>query len=78
MSNEEAIYDCVQKNFETDEEYKFRKEIYDKVFQDTQNKKNALIYSNMWVNILSMQCEYPKEIMENIEKYKPINNIYKI
>ncbi len=65
-----------RKNNETTEQYNFRKNIWMKVYEETHNEESATIYSNIWVNILSLGCEYPSEIMKKIEKYKPENNIY--
>ena len=45
---------------------------------DTKSKQKATLYSNYWVNILSMKCQYPEEIMKQIEKYKPTNDIYDV
>lgn len=59
---------------ETQEQFEFRKSIYLNVFNDIKDHDKALIYSNMWVNILSLECSYPKEIMDEIEKYKPSEN----
>jgi hypothetical protein len=72
------IFDIIKKKFETENQFQFRKSIYDEVFNDTKDKKKALIYSNIWVNILSMECDYPKEVMEQVMKYKPKTNIYKV
>ena len=74
--NFEDVYDIVQKEYETTAQFLFRKDIYDTIFKDTKDKKKALIYSNIWINILSMNCDYPKSILDAIEKYRPKNNIY--
>ena len=76
MENFEDVYDIVQKEYETTAQFLFRKDIYDTIFKDTKDKKKALIYSNIWINILSMNCDYPKNILDAIEKYRPKNNIY--
>lgn len=65
-----------KKAYETEDQFEFRKEIYDEVYNETHDFKKALIYSNIWVNILSLDSEYPKEIMDQIQKYKPRKNIY--
>ena len=70
------IWDLKQKEFEADPQFNFRKEIYDNVFNDKNSKKKATLYSNIWVNVLSMECKYSAEIMKQIEKYKPNHNIY--
>lgn len=75
-SSEDDVYNMCKKDFETDIQYNFRKSIYEEIYKDTNDKKKSLIYSNIWVNILSMSCEYPKEIMKAIEKYRPKTNIY--
>ena len=74
--NFEDVYDIVQKEYETTAQFLFRKDIYDTIFKDTKDKKKALIYSNIWINILSLNCDYPKNILDAIEKYRPKNNIY--
>ena len=76
MNEFEDVYDIVQKDFETNAQFLFRKDIYDTIYNDTKDKKKALIYSNIWINILSMNCDYPKSILDAIEKYRPKNNIY--
>jgi hypothetical protein len=67
-----------KKNNETTKQFEFRKKIYDKIFNDIKNEEKALIYSNMWVNMLSLGCTYPKDILKTIEKYRPSDedNIY--
>ena len=76
MDENDEVYNLEKKDFETDEQFDFRKEIYENVLSDTNSKQKAHIYSNIWVNILSFNCKYSKTIMNKIEKYKPINNIY--
>ena len=77
IDSNDDIWNIKQKEFETDYQFKFRKNIYDNVYNDTHNKQKATLFSNIWVNILSMECQYPNEIMAQIEKYKPKNDIYK-
>ena len=50
-----------------------------KVFEDTNSEILALKYSNIWINILSLECTYQGDVMEEVEKYKPDDedNIYK-
>ena len=67
-----------KKEYETDTEFNFRKQIYDNVYNDTKSKQKATLYSNIWVNMLSMECKYPDELMEKVEKYKPETNIYNV
>lgn len=64
---------------ETTRQFEFRKHLYDKIFNDIKDEEKALIYSNIWVNILSLGCAYPDEVMEKVKKYKPADevNIYK-
>ena len=76
IDENDDIWNLEQKEFEADAQFNFRKEIYDNVFNDTNSKKKATLYSNIWVNILSMECKYSTEIMKQIEKYKPNHNIY--
>ena len=78
IDENDKIWDLKQKEYETDNEFNFRKEIYDKVYDDLKSKQKATLYSNAWVNILSMECQYPEELMEQIEKYKPTTNIYNV
>ncbi len=59
---------------ETTEQYNFRKQIYKAVYDDTRDTEKATIYSNIWINILSLGCEYPAEIMKKVEQYKPDEN----
>ena len=69
-----------QRNNETKEQFLFRKQIFDRVKLDTKDENKALVYSNMWINILSLGCSYADEIMEKIKKYEPTNeeNVYNI
>ena len=78
IDKNDDIWNLVKKDYETDTQYNFRKEIYDNVYNDTKDKQKASLYSNFWVNILSMNCQYPDEIMKQIEKYKPANDIYNV
>jgi hypothetical protein len=59
---------------ETTEQYNFRKKIYKAVYDDTRDSDKSIIYSNIWVNILSLGCEYPAELMTRVEKYRPDEN----
>jgi hypothetical protein len=65
-----------RKQNETKKQFEFRKKIYDEVYDDTKDAETALIYSNIWVNVLSLGCAYPKEVMMRVEKYKPKENIF--
>lgn len=76
MDENDEVFNLVKKDFETEEQFNFRKGIYEKVYSDTHSKQKAHIYSNIWVNILSLNCKYSKTIMNKIEKYKPTKNIY--
>ena len=78
IDENDKIWDIQQKEYETDTQFEFRKQIYDEVFNDTKSKQKATLYSNYWVNILSMNCQYPDEIMKQIDKYKPVNDIYNV
>ena len=78
IDSNDDIWNIQKKEFETDTQFEFRKNIYDNVYNDTHNKQKATLYSNIWVNILSMDCQYPHEIMEQIKKYKPTNDIYNV
>ena len=78
IDENDEIWNLKKKEYETENEFNFRKEIYDKVFNDLKSKQKATLYSNLWVNILSMECKYPEELMEQIEKYKPQTNIYNV
>ena len=78
IDKNDDIWNLVKKDYETDTQYNFRKEIYDNVYNDTKDKQKASLYSNFWVNILSMNCQYPDEIMKQIEKYKPDKDIYNV
>lgn len=68
-----------KKNYETTKQFEFRKGLYDKIFNDIKDEEKALIYSNIWINILSLGCSYPKDVMKLIEIYRPSDedNIYK-
>lgn len=74
----DEVWNLKKKEYETDTEFNFRKQIYDNVFNDTKSKQKATLYSNIWVNMLSMECKYPDELMEKVEKYKPETNIYNV
>jgi hypothetical protein len=82
------LYEVKKRNNETEKQFKFRKNLYNEIYDDLNSNKDikedevskkALIYSNMWINILSLNCSYPDEVMELIHKYKPSDkdNIYK-
>ena len=43
MNEFEDVYDIVQKDFETNAQFLFRKDIYDTIYNDTKDKKKALI-----------------------------------
>jgi hypothetical protein len=68
-----------KRNNETNTQFEFRRRLYDKIFNDIKNEEKAVIYSNIWINILSMDCTYPKDVMEMIEKYRPSDedNVFK-
>ena len=72
------VWNLSRKEYETDSQYNFRKDIYNNVYNDTHSKQKATLYSNFWVNILSMECQYSDEIMKQIEKYKPAKDIYNV
>ena len=78
LDENDEIWNLKKKEYETDTEFNFRKGIYDNVYKDTKSKQKATLFSNIWVNILSMECKYPEELMEQIEKYKPATNIYNV
>ncbi len=78
FNENDEIWNLKKKEYETDAQFNFRKEIYDNVYRDIKSKQKATLYSNIWVNILSMECKYPNELMEKIEKYKPLINIYNV
>ena len=78
LDENDEIWNLQRKEYETDTQFDFRKQIYTNVYNDTKSKQKATLYSNFWVNILSMNCQYPDEIMKQIEKYKPTNDIYNI
>lgn len=63
---------------ETSRQFDLRKKIYDKVFNDLKDEEKALIYSNIWINIFSLGCNYPPEVLDLIEKYRPDDseNVY--
>ena len=78
LDENDDIWNIKQKKYETENEYNFRKGIYEAVYNDIKSKQKATLYSNIWVNILSMECKYPEELMEHIKKYKPKTNIYDV
>ena len=78
LDENDEVWNIKKKEYETDTQFNFRKDIYDKVFEDTKSRQKATLYSNIWVNILSMECKYEDELMEKIEKYKPEKNIYNV
>ena len=78
LDENDDIWNIKQKEYETENEYNFRKGIYDAVNNDIKSKQKATLYSNIWVNILSMECKYPEELLEQIKKYKPKSNIYDV
>ena len=78
IDENDEIWNLNKKEYETDTQFEFRKQIYNNVYNDTHSKQKATLYSNYWVNILSMNCQYSNDIMEKIEKYKPLNDIYNV
>lgn len=78
LDENDEVWNLKKKEYETDTEFNFRKKIYDNVFNDTNSKQKATLYSNIWVNMLSMECKYPDELMNQVEKYKPETNIYNV
>jgi len=76
-NNEDNIYHIhiYKRNYETSKQFDFRKKLYDKIVNDIKDNEKALIYSNIWINILSMGCSYPDEVMKKIEKYRPIDEL---
>jgi hypothetical protein len=74
------IKEITKRNNETQKQYEFRLKIYKNVYDDLKDKDKAIIYSNIWVNIFSLDCKYPDEVMENVEKYRPDDkdNVYLI
>ena len=78
LNENDEVWNIKKKEYETDAQFNFRKDIYDKVFEDTKSRQKATLYSNIWVNILSMECKYEDALMEKIQKYKPEKNIYNI
>jgi hypothetical protein len=52
--------------------------IFLRVYEDTNDENIALKYSNILVNVLSLDCSYQSDVMEKIEKYRPSDeeNIY--
>lgn len=70
-SNEEDdLFDIKKKNNETQKMFLFRKEIYDLILNDTKSKQSAMVFSNIVINKLSMQCNYSQEINELIKPYQ--------
>ena len=72
-AEEEDLYHIhiYKRNNETSEQFGMRKHIYDRIFNDIKDKEKALIYSNIWVNIITLGCTYPNAVMKIVEKYKP-------
>ena len=68
-----------KRNNETEKQFNLRKVLFDRIYNDIKDEEKALIYSNIWINILSLGCSYPREVMQIVEKYKPIDeeNIFK-
>jgi hypothetical protein len=68
-----------KRNNETEKQFTFRKNLFDKIYNDIKDEEKALIYSNIWVNIISLGCSYPKDVMDLIGKYRPADedNIFK-
>ena len=61
-----------KRNNETTEQFEFRRHLYNKILNDIKDEEKALIYSNIWVNIITLGCTYPNEVMKLLEKYKPV------
>jgi len=60
-----------KRNMETSSQFEFRKQIFYKIYNEEKDEERALIYSNIWVNIISLGCTYPREVMDLVKKYKP-------
>jgi len=72
-------FKCLKKkNNETSEQFLFRAKLFLKVFDDTNDVNTSLKFSNIWINILSLNCSYQKDVMELVEKFRPSDeeNIY--
>lgn len=67
-----------RKRGETEKQFKFREDLYNQILKDTSKCDKAIIYSNTIVNILSLGCKYPEELMNQVSKYMPTDdkNIY--
>jgi hypothetical protein len=69
--NDKDEFSIEKRRNETTKQFEFRKKIYDNIYEDTKSHQKALIYSNIWYNILSLNCTYPDAVMKDIMKYKP-------
>jgi hypothetical protein len=70
----------IQRKNETKEQFEFRMNIFNNIYNDLKDSNKALVYSNIWINILSLGCSYPESIMEKVKKYEPdaCSNVYNI
>lgn len=68
-----------QKNNETQKMWEFRKGIYDKILAQTSSYENAKVYSNIIINMITLDCQYPSELQEKVAPFIPKDSesIYK-
>jgi hypothetical protein len=63
------IYIIKKHKYETNQMFMKRKDIYDRVYKDTNDLKKAFVYSNAIINKLTLRCEYEKEFNSLLESY---------
>jgi hypothetical protein len=68
-----------KRNNETSEQFLFRVKIFLRVYDDGNDENTALKYSNIWINMLALDCSYKRDVMDLVEKYRPSEdeNVYK-
>lgn len=80
--NDESIpqeFRISQKRNETQKMWEFRKGIYENILNKTNSYENAKVYSNIIINMITLDCQYPQEIQEKVASFIPkeSENIYK-
>lgn len=63
-----------KKNNETQKMYEFRSKLYKSIYDKTGDYMKAKVYSNIIINKLSLECEYPQDIDNLIKEFIPSNS----
>lgn len=69
LSIDESCYEIQKSKCETTKMFEFRLNIYNNILKETGSKKKAKIFSNIIINKLSMNCDYPQEVLDQVKPY---------